>query len=104
MTGPVRLRPGAQSGGTPAVVAGDDAGAMTRYRAAVIVKPMYRFVTPVPPSKARGLVAAVYAQSVAELGAAFGPHLSPAPDLHAAAWAALRESQLAGRAPRALKE
>jgi AhpD family alkylhydroperoxidase len=65
---------------------------------------MYRFVTPVPRRKASGLVAAVYAQSVAELGAAFGPHLTPAPDLHAAAWAALRESQLAGRAPRALKE
>jgi AhpD family alkylhydroperoxidase len=65
---------------------------------------MYRFVTPVPRKSATGLVAAVYAQSVAELGAAFGPHLSPAPDLHAAAWAALRESQLAGRAPRARKE
>jgi len=65
---------------------------------------MFRFVTPVPPRKASGLVAAVYAQSTRELGAAFGPHLSPAPDLHAAAWAALRESQLVGRAPRALKE
>ena len=65
---------------------------------------MFRFVTPVPRRKARGLVAAVYTQSARELGAAFGPHLSPAPDLHAAAWAALRESQLAGRAPRALKE
>jgi AhpD family alkylhydroperoxidase len=65
---------------------------------------MYRFVTPVPRRSATGLVAAVYAQSVAELGAAFGPHLSAAPDLQAAAWAALRESQLAGRAPRARKE
>jgi AhpD family alkylhydroperoxidase len=71
---------------------------------AVIVERMYRFVTPVPRRKARGLNAAVYAQSAAELGAPFGPHLSPAPDLHAAAWAALRESQVAGRAPRAVKE
>jgi AhpD family alkylhydroperoxidase len=64
----------------------------------------YRHVTPVPRKAATGLVAAVYAQSAAELGAAFSPHLSPAPDLHAATWAALRESQLAGQAPRAGKE
>jgi hypothetical protein len=64
----------------------------------------YRYVTPVPGKAATGLVAAVYAQSAAELGAAFSPHLSPAPDLHAATWAVLRESQLVGRAPRASKE
>src|SRR5262245_18842528 len=64
----------------------------------------YRHVTPVPRKAATGSVAAVYAQSAAELGAAFSPHLSPAPDLHAAAWAALRESQVAVRAPRAAKE
>lgn len=49
-------------------------------------------------------MAAVYAQSNAELGAVFAPHLSPAPDLHAAAWAALRESQVVGRASRSRKE
>jgi AhpD family alkylhydroperoxidase len=64
----------------------------------------YRYVTPVPRKAATGLVAAVYTRSAAELGAVFSPHLSPAPDLHAATWAALRESQLAGKAPRASKE
>jgi AhpD family alkylhydroperoxidase len=64
----------------------------------------YRYVTPVPRKAATGLVATVYRQSAAELGALFSPHLSPAPDLHAAAWAALRESQLVGRAPRTGKE
>jgi AhpD family alkylhydroperoxidase len=64
----------------------------------------YRYVTPVSARAATGVVAAVYRQSAAELGAAFSPHLSPAPDLHAAAWAALRESQLVGQAPRANKE
>src|SRR5215468_10819326 len=104
MTGPGRLRPRAQSAGTPREVVGDVPGAMTRYRGGRHGGRMFRFVTPVPRRKARGLVAAVYAQSNRELGAAFGPHLSPAPELQAAAWAALRESQLAGRAPRALKE
>jgi AhpD family alkylhydroperoxidase len=64
----------------------------------------YRHVTPVPRRAATGLVAAAYARSAAELGAAFSPHLSPAPELHAATWAALREAQLAGQAPRAGKE
>lgn len=64
----------------------------------------YRHVTPVPRKAATGLVAAVYTQSAAELGAVFSPHLSPAPELHAATWAALRESQLAGQAPRSGKE
>lgn len=69
-----------------------------------IVDGMVRFVTPVPRGEATGLVADVYAQSTAELGAVFGPHLSPAPALHAAAWVAVRESQVAGRAPRSRKE
>jgi AhpD family alkylhydroperoxidase len=64
----------------------------------------YRFVTPVPRKAATGLVASVYTQSTAELGVAFSPHLSPAQDLHAATWAVLRESQLAGQAPRSAKE
>nr|BFE60793.1 carboxymuconolactone decarboxylase family protein [Dactylosporangium thailandense] len=64
----------------------------------------YRFVTPVPKRAATGSVAAVYAASARELGALFAPHLSPAPDLHAALWAVLRESMLAGTVPRARKE
>ncbi|WP_426512333.1 carboxymuconolactone decarboxylase family protein [Dactylosporangium sp. McL0621] len=64
----------------------------------------YRFVVPVPRRAATGTVAAVYAASAHELGALFAPHLSPAPDLHAALWAVLRESMLTGTAPRARKE
>ncbi|MFI5914121.1 carboxymuconolactone decarboxylase family protein [Dactylosporangium sp. NPDC051541] len=64
----------------------------------------YRFVTPVSGRSATGPVAAVYAASTRELGARFAPHLSPAPDLHAALWTLLRESLLAGTVPRARKE
>jgi AhpD family alkylhydroperoxidase len=66
----------------------------------------FRYVTPVTRADATGLVAAVYAQSKAELGRLAEPLmiLSPAPDLLAATWASLRESQLVGRAPRAAKE
>ncbi|WP_433061619.1 carboxymuconolactone decarboxylase family protein [Dactylosporangium sp. CS-033363] len=64
----------------------------------------YRFVTPIPKRAATGTVAAVYAASARELGARFAPHLSPAPDLHAALWAVLRESLVAGTVPRARKE
>lgn len=63
----------------------------------------YRFVVPVPRRAATGRVAEVYAASARELGATFAPHLSVAPDLHAATWALLRES-LAGAAPRYRKE
>src|SRR5262245_57910981 len=78
---------------------------MTSRRTAASLEHMaYRFVTPVPGKTATGLVAAVYAQSARDLGADFAPHLSPAPQLHAAAWAALRESQLVGSVPRAAKE
>ncbi|GAA3295351.1 carboxymuconolactone decarboxylase family protein [Dactylosporangium vinaceum] len=64
----------------------------------------YRFVTPVARRSATGSVAAVYAASARELGARFAPHLTPAPDLHAALWTLLRESLLAGTVPRARKE
>jgi AhpD family alkylhydroperoxidase len=64
----------------------------------------YRFVVPVPRRAATGTVAAVYSISARELGAAFSPHLSAVPELHAATWAVLRESLLTGAAPRPRKE
>ncbi|WP_214409182.1 carboxymuconolactone decarboxylase family protein [Sphaerisporangium fuscum] len=63
-----------------------------------------RHVAPVPRRTATGRVAEVYAQSAADFGQAALMMLSPAPDVHAAAWAVLREAELAGLAPRADKE
>lgn len=63
-----------------------------------------RHVTPVPRRAATGRVAEVYAQSAADFGQVAFTMLSPAPDLHAAAWAVLRESELVGHAPRTDKE
>jgi AhpD family alkylhydroperoxidase len=63
-----------------------------------------RHVTPVPRRAATGRVAEVYAQSAADFGQVAFMMLSPAPDLHAAAWAVLRESELVGHAPRTDKE
>ncbi|GGO14819.1 alkyl hydroperoxide reductase AhpD [Microbispora rosea subsp. aerata] len=67
----------------------------------------YRYVTPVPRVAATGLVAEVYAQIARDFGMARMPlfvTLSPAPDVLAPTWAVLRESLLAGRAPRVAKE
>lgn len=44
----------------------------------------YRCGTPVPKKAGTAMVAASHTQSAAEMGAVFPPHLSPAPDLHAA--------------------
>ena len=63
-----------------------------------------RHVTPVPRRAATGLVAEVYARSAADFGQTAFMMLSPAPDVHAAAWALLRESELVGQAARADKE
>ncbi|WP_329239145.1 carboxymuconolactone decarboxylase family protein [Actinoallomurus sp. NBC_01490] len=63
-----------------------------------------RHVTPVPRRTATGRVADVYEQSAADFGQPAFMMLSPAPDLHAAAWALLREAELAGSAPRLGKE
>ncbi|WP_327271921.1 carboxymuconolactone decarboxylase family protein [Streptomyces sp. NBC_01224] len=67
----------------------------------------FRYTSPVPPKSATGTVADVYAQ----LGTDFGIErastfvvLSAAPPLLAGAWAVMRESLLAGRAPRTDKE
>ncbi|WP_218671524.1 carboxymuconolactone decarboxylase family protein [Microbispora sp. GKU 823] len=67
----------------------------------------YRYVTPVPTEVAAGLTAEVYAQIARDFGMARMPlflTLSPAPEVLAPTWAMLRESLLAGRAPRAAKE
>src|ERR1700754_4071444 len=63
-----------------------------------------RHVTPLARKSATGRVAQVYAQSATDFGQPAFMMMSPAPDLHAAAWALLRESELVGRAPRADKE
>jgi len=66
-----------------------------------------RYVTPVPPRAARGLVRDVYTQIERDFGMLAPPMAlhSPAPSVLAAAWAMLRESLLVdGRAGRAIKE
>lgn len=50
-----------------------------------------RHVAYVSRKAATGRVAEVYAQSVADFGQVAFMMLSPAPDLHAATWAVLRE-------------
>lgn len=67
----------------------------------------FRYVTPVAPEVATGPVAAVYAQLAGDFGLPRMPvfmTLSPAPDVLAATWSVLRESLLAGSAPRTGKE
>ncbi|MGV9378998.1 carboxymuconolactone decarboxylase family protein [Nonomuraea sp. NPDC003707] len=67
----------------------------------------FRYVTPVQPQAATGRVAQVYAQLADDFGMARMAvflTLSPAPDVLAATWAALRESLLAGTASRTGKE
>ncbi len=63
-----------------------------------------RHVGHVSRKAATGRVADVYAQSTADFGQAAFMMLTAAPDLHAAAWAVLRESELVGQAPRMDKE
>ncbi|MFI7615761.1 carboxymuconolactone decarboxylase family protein [Nonomuraea terrae] len=67
----------------------------------------FRHVTPVRARDATGRTARVYAQVADDFGMARMPvfrTLSPAPDVLAATWAVLRESLLAGDAPRSAKE
>jgi len=66
-----------------------------------------RYVSPVMPDTADGLVASVYAQAEQDFGMVAPPLAlhSPAPPLLAAAWAMLRETLLVtGQADRAQKE
>ncbi|MEK6250827.1 MAG: carboxymuconolactone decarboxylase family protein [Actinomycetota bacterium] len=63
-------------------------------------------VAVIPPRKADGLVAEVYAEIRHDFGAVVEPFTlhSPAPDLLAAVWRVFRESLIAGEASRYLKE
>ncbi|MGW5555904.1 carboxymuconolactone decarboxylase family protein [Micromonospora sp. NPDC003944] len=66
-----------------------------------------RYVRPVAPSAARGVVAQVYRQLAAEFGMLAPPVVlhSPVPDLLAASWVLLRETLLArGTVPRRARE
>ena len=64
-----------------------------------------RYLQPVPPAAATGLVAAVYSQAEREFGLLPPiPLHSPVPRLLAGAWCVLRESLLAGQVPRPVKE
>ncbi|WP_020542952.1 carboxymuconolactone decarboxylase family protein [Nonomuraea coxensis] len=67
----------------------------------------FRYVTPVPPDAATGRVADVYRQLADDFGMARMAvflTLSPAPEVLAATWAALRETLLAGDVSRTGKE
>ncbi|MEO3794921.1 carboxymuconolactone decarboxylase family protein [Nonomuraea sp. B10E15] len=67
----------------------------------------FRYVTPVEPKGATGRVGEVYAQLAEDFGMARMAvflTLSPSPEVLAATWALLRESLLAGDAPRTAKE
>ncbi|HYG64687.1 MAG TPA: carboxymuconolactone decarboxylase family protein [Thermoanaerobaculia bacterium] len=64
-----------------------------------------RHIRPVSPAAASGLVARVYDQARRDFNVAPPIVLhSPVPDLLAGMWCVLRESVIAGRVPRALKE
>ncbi|GAA3000576.1 carboxymuconolactone decarboxylase family protein [Actinokineospora diospyrosa] len=66
-----------------------------------------RYLTPVPPAQARGLVAEVYAGLERDFGMLAPPIAlhSPAPEVLAASWAMLRETLVsAGAVDRAAKE
>jgi AhpD family alkylhydroperoxidase len=65
-----------------------------------------KYITPVQPGAAHGLVAAVYKQIKHDFGALVDPFIvhSVSPRLMAAVWAACRESELVGFVPREIKE
>ncbi len=67
--------------------------------------PEIRYLHPVPPAAATGLVAEVYSQARREFGLlAPIPLHSPVPRLLAGAWCVLRETLVAGRVERPVKE
>jgi AhpD family alkylhydroperoxidase len=65
-----------------------------------------KYITPVKPSDARGLVGDVYKQIKRDFGALVDPFVvhSVSPELLAAVWGACRESELVGVVPREIKE
>src|SRR3972149_4506257 len=67
---------------------------------------MIKYITPVRPGAAHGLVDDVYKQIKGDFGAVVDPFAvhSISPRLLAAVWAACRESQLVGIVPREIKE
>jgi AhpD family alkylhydroperoxidase len=65
-----------------------------------------KYITPVRPAAAHGLVAEVYKQIKRDFGALVDPFIvhSISPRLLAAVWGACRESELVGGVPREVKE
>jgi AhpD family alkylhydroperoxidase len=65
-----------------------------------------KYITPVQPGAAQGLVAEVYKQIKRDFGALVDPFVvhSVSPGLLAAVWGACRESELVGIVPREIKE
>ncbi len=65
-----------------------------------------KYISPVKPSSAKGLVAGVYAQIERDFGRVVEPFLihSPLPKLLAGAWMVCRETELVGVVPRVTKE
>lgn len=65
-----------------------------------------RYIKPVKPDAAEGLVAEVYAQIKRDFGRIVEPFLlhSPLPKLLAGAWIVSRESEVVGNVPRSYKE
>jgi AhpD family alkylhydroperoxidase len=65
-----------------------------------------KYIQPVKPSSAHGLVADVYMQIKEDFGKIAEPFLmhSPLPELLAGAWMVCRETELVGQVPREIKE
>jgi AhpD family alkylhydroperoxidase len=65
-----------------------------------------KYIQPVKPSSAQGLVADVYMQIKEDFGKIAEPFLmhSPIPELLAGAWMVCRETELVGQVPREIKE
>ena len=65
-----------------------------------------KYIVPVKPSEAKGIVAKVYSQIKQDFGRIVEPFTlhSPIPQLLAAVWMASRESELVGNVPREIKE
>ena len=65
-----------------------------------------KYITPVRPGTAQGLVAEVYKQIKRDFGALVDPFVvhSISPELLAAVWGACRESELVGIVTREIKE
>lgn len=67
---------------------------------------MIKYIQPVKPGSATGLVAEVYGQIKEDFGKITEPFLihSPQPEILAGAWMVCREAELVGKVPREIKE